>query len=62
MWDSTSHGPPLSAVAPDASFRGRHGWRADAPAAAGGAGGGAEWSLCTGGRLGEVQGKLEVER
>lgn len=44
-----------------ASFRGKHVFRADAPAAAGAAGRGAEWSLCTRGWLGEAQGKLEVE-
>lgn len=46
----------------NASCRGRHGWRENAPAASAAAGRGAEWSVCTRGRLGEAQGKLEVER
>lgn len=45
----------------DASFRGKHVFQPDAPAAAGAAGRGAEWHLCTRGQLGEAQGKLEVE-
>lgn len=47
---------------PDASFTGRHDQQEDAPASAGGAGRGAEWSLCSRRWLREVQGKLEVER
>lgn len=54
--------PWPSTLCPNESFTGRHGRRADAPAAAAGAGGGPDWSLCARGWLGEEQGKLEVER
>lgn len=47
---------------PDAGFTGRHDQQEDGPTSAGGAGRGAEWSLCSRRWLREVQGKLEVER